>query len=107
MEFPKAYPKCPYCGSEELLGKEVIQAVSNQLKVVPNLDLFFLEQNQLQLSSPQNLVSSEVPVLVRFYDHCADCGAHRLVRVEIAQGHLQMKPNLIVPQIQPRNIGRN
>ena len=94
--FPVSFTQCPACGGEsrlveEAVKKEVIVGRLPEGTRVPALI------SQTTLFNPADktmlLVRREVPILMGFYDVCADCGC--LYLVEMQQG-----VGIIEPQVK-------
>ena len=79
LTFPKAYDKCPYCGSKRRIVNGVLDEQKAKGLASKNLKAGMLVC-QNPIVDPQRVALS-VPVLMPLIDACYDCGALYVIEV--------------------------
>ena len=78
MEFPIEFPKCPNCGCEDTVCRQVCadeSSISKDTLVVMDKKITPI-QNFMTISTPTT------KILLRLYDTCLKCGLDYCVRIE-------------------------
>ena len=100
IKFPLHFTVCPNCGSTRFVANEVLKKEKEKGKISPNIqNAFLFSHNSAILDATRTVLSA--PVIVTFFDSCADCGTVVAVHTELKTG---------VPGVQqapPTQYGQN
>jgi len=89
---------CPVCKGNNRLAGGVGEQMKKLGKIKPE-ETVFVNAHQSLLVPPSPLMVFTAPVLITYYDVCADCGAYYCVKAEL-------KEVTVRPQPQGTHIGR-
>jgi len=98
--FPISFTKCPACGGESRLVEERVkkEIMMGRLPAGSRVPALI---SQSRLFDPNDrtllLVRREVPILMGFYDVCADCGTVYCVNMQEGLGIIEPAVNTPIP----------
>jgi len=90
LKFPIDFDSCPNCGSTRRLAEEVMRKEKDKGKVGEDTKPFAFSGQSLMADPRKTFLSA--PILLTFYDVCADCGTVYCVHAELGTATPQMKP---------------
>jgi len=90
VKFPIDFDSCPNCGSTRKLAEEVMRKEKDKGKVGEEAKPFAFFGQSLMADPRRPFISA--PILLTFYDVCADCGTVYCVHAELGTATPQMKP---------------
>lgn len=99
--FPLDVTKCPNCGSERTLAKEVLKEEKAKKKVNPASNAFLFQHSSLITDNTKPVLS--VPIILSFFDVCAEkeCGTVYCVHAELKMAVPGLGQKQPPPQFDP------
>ena len=90
IKFPLKFKECPTCGSTRRVANEVLEKEKEKGKFKPEITSFLFPHQSVIATSPHFL---SAPMIVTFYDACADCGTVYCIHAEVRTVTPGVKPS--------------
>ena len=93
LKFPLTWSKCPNCGSTRRIAGEIIEQERKKGRIGEGVTAVSFVAPPIMIADPRKIILAS-PMLMTFYDVCADCGTLYCVRAEM---------KTVTPKIKPAN----
>jgi len=92
LEFPLVFDQCPNCGSERRIVEILLEKEREQGRINKDAKATVMIQNTAIVDPTRAGMALTIPVLLTFYDICADCGTLYCVLAQLQKAMPQMAP---------------